>query len=104
MLPGILNINVIFEEFEVVDCRVNRSLAHMSSSLSMNSGTTPSRRTLEVGLMQVGVPVSVTLSVIEQFPVAEDPFTATAEEGMTKFMGKTTRREMYAVIVRDLYF
>ena len=98
VLSGIIvNLNSMLKV--VVDCRVNRSLAHTSSSLSMNSGTTPSRRTLELGLKQVGVSVSVKISTREQFPVAEDPFTATAEEGMTKFVGKATRREMYAVIV-----
>ena len=73
----------------VVDCRVSRSLAHMSSSLSMNSGTTPSRRTLEVGLKQT------EFCSREQFPILEDPFTATAEEGMTNDVGKTTRREIW---------
>ena len=69
---------------------VSSWLAHMLSSSPVSVGMMPSNRTLEVGSRQV----CVHTSLLEQCPVAEDPFTDIAWklhcDGWTKMQKGTT--------------
>ena len=52
---------------------ISSSLAHISPSIPVSVGISPSIRTLDVGVAQEDVPLRFMVTS-EQFPTGEDPF------------------------------
>ena len=49
----------------------------MSPSSPVSVGMLPSNRTLEFGVSHLDSPLPIPIVTLEQFPVADDPFTDT---------------------------
>ena len=62
----------------------------MSPSSPVSVGIMPSNRTLEVGTSHLVNPLLARVAILEQFPVADDPFTDIVSAVGKKKLGANT--------------